>query len=100
MWVGVIGGHAAGMDGSVESLFIDAALRRDRVGGAGGEGNSSFVPVVHFLQNWRSDIVMLLRDKYRGARPIERVRYSPYGTPTSRFALDVPEVGGGGGRPR
>ena len=51
-----------------------------------GAGDGSFEQRTYLLQNWRADVVAILDSV---GEPLEHVRYSPYGVPSSYPLADV-----------
>ncbi|HEX2836850.1 MAG TPA: RHS repeat-associated core domain-containing protein, partial [Phycisphaerales bacterium] len=80
--------HCAGVAGSGSSSYIDAVILRDYDDTYewNGAGDGSFEQRTYLLQNWRADVVAILDSV---GEPLEHVRYSPYGVPSSYPLADV-----------
>ncbi|MGD9689499.1 MAG: RHS repeat-associated core domain-containing protein [Phycisphaerales bacterium] len=79
--------HAAGMDGHGGSSYIDCVILRDRDNSSGWLAASDGVVEERrfILQNWRADVSAVCNTN---GRPLERIKYSAYGTPITLTDID------------
>jgi hypothetical protein len=80
--------HAAGVGGRGGSSYIDSVIMREKdantVWTAASDG--TLEERVFYVQNWRSDVVALVN---AAGAPLEEIRYTAYGTPSSHPIADV-----------
>lgn len=77
----------AGLAGAGNSSYIDSVILRDTDNNAFNAASDEVLTArSYLLQNWRADVVALVDDI---GDPVEYVRYSPYGVPTSYPVADV-----------
>jgi RHS repeat-associated protein len=79
--------HAAGRAGTGSSSYIDSVVLRDRDNTSGwtAASDGTLEERHYYCQNWRSDVVTMIEDD---GQPVEWVRYSPYGEPTTYLLAD------------
>ncbi|MGE0367287.1 MAG: RHS repeat-associated core domain-containing protein [Phycisphaerales bacterium] len=79
--------HNAGMDGRGGSSYIDSVILRDRDNSSGwaAASDGALEERRFYLQNWRADVSAVCNTN---GRPLERVKYSAYGTPITLTDLD------------
>jgi RHS repeat-associated protein len=73
--------HAAGLDGSGGSSYIDSVAMRDRNiddGWRAAPNDTVMEERVYILQNWRADVSVIVD---ASGNVLERVKYSAYGVP-------------------
>jgi RHS repeat-associated protein len=80
--------HAAGFAGSGNSSYIDSVIMRDRDANTAwtAASDGTLEERVYYVQNWRSDVVALVN---AAGAPLEEIRYTAYGTPSSHPIADV-----------
>jgi hypothetical protein len=85
--------HAAGRAGRGTSSSIDAVVMRAGHGmeSWGEESPGTFKQFTYFMQNWRSDVVLVVS---AGGKVLEWVQYSAYGVPFGIPAGDPTSAGG------
>ncbi|MGE0367285.1 MAG: hypothetical protein AB7Q00_16295 [Phycisphaerales bacterium] len=79
--------HAAGMDGHGDSSYIDCVMLRDRDSSAAwtAASSGSVAQRRFFGPNWRADVSLVMNTN---GRPLERIKYSAYGTPITLTDID------------
>ncbi|MGE3395176.1 MAG: RHS repeat-associated core domain-containing protein, partial [Steroidobacteraceae bacterium] len=79
--------HNAGMDGRGGSSYIDSVILRDRDNSSGwtSASDGALEERRFYAQNWRADVSLVMNTN---GRPLERVKYSAYGTPITLTDLD------------
>jgi RHS repeat-associated protein len=80
--------HMAGWGGAGGSSYIDSVILRDRDDTSGWNSSSdgTLEERRYYIQNWRADVVALLKDT---GVMVERIKYSAYGVP---FNLPMGDV--------
>jgi RHS repeat-associated protein len=80
--------HAAGFAGEGDSSYIDSVILRDADASTAwtSQASSTLNERRYFVQNWRADVVALLRGD---GTPWEFIRYSAYGEATTHALADV-----------
>ncbi len=80
--------HAAGFAGSGGSSYIDSVIMREKDANTAwmNASDGTLEERVYYVQNWRSDVMAILDSD---GRPLERVRYTAFGTPSAHPIADV-----------
>jgi RHS repeat-associated protein len=80
--------HAAGFAGKGGSSYIDSVILRDADASTAwtSQASSTLNERRYYVQNWRADVVALLRGD---GTPWEFIRYSAYGEATAHALADV-----------
>ncbi len=84
--------HAAGMDGGGRSSYIDDAILRERDDDVllAGTASDSLTDRMYYLQNWRHDVSVLVR---QDGIVLERPRYTSYGVARTATIADFDHDG-------
>jgi RHS repeat-associated protein len=83
--------HNAGANGLGGSSYVDLVVLRDRDMSVGWSATEDYTGTalgtrIYYCQNWRADVSVIVGTD---GTPIEWVRYSAYGVPTSYALADV-----------
>jgi RHS repeat-associated protein len=84
--------HNAGADGLGGSSYIDLAVLRDKDANTAWSAASdgTLEDRIYYCQNWRADVSVIVSS---GGQPIEWIKYSAYGVPSS-YALGDHDLDG------
>gem|GEM_PF-4363673 len=89
--------HNAGLDGFGGSSYIDSVILADRnqMNGttdtpwADAAADTTCETRTCLLQNWRADTSVLMKATSGGGVVLQRIKYSPYGTPEHLFGIQA-----------
>jgi RHS repeat-associated protein len=84
--------HAAGVGGFGNSSYIDLVVLRDRDTTASWASSTTTATDerIYYCQNWRADVSVITKSN---GQPVEWIKYSAYGVPTSYALADFDRDG-------